>query len=223
MIKLIIASACDHYTRIIMGGSKLPSNAPTYGLLFGLYTNSNKISILESTDAIYEVSVDGSPTILSQTQIEKKIKLWTAVYTDYKLLGWYAFNDEVIPEHMLIHNQILEFNNESIFILIHKTLTNDINLIPLDAFSKEFHEGHEIFINISFHIETSQVEKIALDQIMKSVPTEGLSSTEIKNQSMLTSLKIMDNKVEIIIDLLFKMRDGNNVFLMLINNVPINL
>jgi hypothetical protein len=72
-----------------MGGSKLPKTSPVYGLLFG-GTNSNSnvktISIRESTDAIYDLDSNGLASF-PRLQIEKKISLWTAVFTDYKLIG----------------------------------------------------------------------------------------------------------------------------------------
>lgn len=87
--KLVIASAYDHYARVTMRGSKLPKTSPVYGLLFGgtnNHSNVKTISIRESTDAIYELDVNGLASF-PRSQIEKKVALWTAVFTDYKLIG----------------------------------------------------------------------------------------------------------------------------------------
>lgn len=72
-----------------MGGSKLPKTSPVYGLLFGGTNNNSNlktISIRESTDAIYDLDSNGLASF-PRLQIEKKVALWTAVFTDYKLIG----------------------------------------------------------------------------------------------------------------------------------------
>eukprot|EP01036_Dinobryon_divergens_P016469 gene16469-22337_t len=51
---LAIASICDHYTRVSVGGSKLPKDCPVVGLLFGVQDGQD-ISIFDGTEAIYEV------------------------------------------------------------------------------------------------------------------------------------------------------------------------
>ena len=67
-----------------MGGSKLPKTSPVYGLLFGGTSNNSNfktISIRESTDAIYDLDSNGLASF-PRLQIEKKVALWTAVFTD---------------------------------------------------------------------------------------------------------------------------------------------
>ena len=72
-----------------MGGCKLPQNGPVYGLLFGGVNNDSSISIRESTDAIYDLDSINFQASFPRMQIEKKIALWTAVFTDYKLIGYF--------------------------------------------------------------------------------------------------------------------------------------
>jgi hypothetical protein len=83
-MQLAIASICDHYTRVAAGGSKMPSNSPVIGLLFGVQ-NGLDISIIDASDAIYEVV--GGVVVLNSVEIEKKKVLMTAVFTTYELLG----------------------------------------------------------------------------------------------------------------------------------------
>jgi len=68
-----------------MGGSKLPKNAPVYGLLFGIHSGS-QVSILDSAEAIYDLNSPSEYVIFPAEHIEKKNALWTAVFTDYKLI-----------------------------------------------------------------------------------------------------------------------------------------
>eukprot|EP01034_Spumella_vulgaris_P025559 gene25558-32030_t len=129
-----------------MGGSRLTKEAPVFGLLFG-YTGPTGLSVCESTDALYEFT--HGEVIPMTEEIEKKIKLWTAVYTNYRLVGWYAFRRE-----------------------------------------------------------TSQVEKIALDQVMKATPTQGLTPLEVQNQSLLSSLNTLGKKVDVIVNYLEGVQSG---------------
>jgi hypothetical protein len=86
---LAITSICDHYTRVSVGGSKLPKVYPVIGLLFGVQ-NGQEVSLFDGTDAIYEI-ITGE-VVLNNKEITKKKSLWTAVFTNYELLGIFSFD-----------------------------------------------------------------------------------------------------------------------------------
>lgn len=138
---LAISSVCDHNTRVIVGGTKLLNSAPVIGLLFGIQSGLD-ISIIDATDAIYEAIPcdDGWEVLLKTEEIEKKRQLWTAVYTSYELLGWYAVGSEVNRQHMNIHMAMKAFNEAPIFMLMNpnpdpqaKQLVCDTNYLKIKS------------------------------------------------------------------------------------------
>lgn len=202
----MIASTCDHFTRVSTGGSKLPANAPVYGLLFGTRADG-ACSVCDSVDINY--TFDNNEIHILPGEIDNKAKLWTAVFTTYKLIGWYSFGVEVNVDHRKFHDMISGYAPDPVFLLINQSALSDSDELPLCIYiSDNGNNSPTGFKNAPFFIETSEVEKLALDHITKSTPVPGLSSLEVKNQSTLTSLRILDNKVDTIIETLQAMQDG---------------
>lgn len=128
------------------------------------------------------------------------------MYTHYKLIGWYAFGSDVQQAHLLFHQTIATFRENPVFLLIDDkpNVSSDSDRLPLSVFVRE----GEVFVEVPFAIETSQVEKIALDQIMKATPSAGLSALEVQNQSVLSSLTTLGKKVDVIVAYLEGVRGG---------------
>ena len=199
---------CDHHTRVATGGSKMARNSPVVGLLFGVQSGLD-ISIIDATDAIYDVTpssmLGGEPTIvLNSVEIEKKKRLWTAVYANYELLGWYTVTNgtQVLPTHMTLHREMMAFNEAPLFLLMNCAPVSDAKQLPLSIHEAEMHIIHDtptqIFVEIPFKLETAQAERVAVDHITKMAPTEGISTLEIQNQSLMTSLRILGKKIEVL-------------------------
>ena len=122
------------------------------------------------------------------------------------MVGWYAFGDEVQPEHLRIHKKYISVYAENpIFLLIHKDASADIDRMPMFAYvadSDGSDSGNQIFVEVPFLIQSSQMEKLSMDAIISSVPTDGLSSLEVENNSALSSLRQLDSKLGQIITVL---------------------
>lgn len=202
---LVIASACDHYTRVAMGGATIPKDSPVFGLIFGT-NDGNNISVLDATDAIYEVA-QGKLSI-PQEEIEKKVKLWTAVYVSYKILGWYSFGNEATLQHLDFYGPLLKLVDAPIFLLFNPDIMSDKEELPINAFSIENHENHPIFIEVPFKIESTEVEKLSLNEITKKTPIQDLSSLENQNQSVEVSLNMLRRKVDYMIKVLISMKNN---------------
>jgi hypothetical protein len=206
-LKLVVASTCDHFTRVTTGGSKLPASAPVYGLLFGT-RNDEVCSICDSVDINY--TYEGQQMHILPGEIESKVKLWTAVFTTYKLVGWYGFGAGISADHNKFHGVIAQYTEDPAFLLINQSALTNVEELPLNVYiaGEGSNEGSSGLRPVHFIIETSEVEKVALDHITKSTPVPGLSSLEVKNQSTLTSLQILDNKVGTIVETLRAMQEG---------------
>ena len=66
---LAISAVCDHYTRVTVGGSMLPSNSAVIGLLFGTIS-PGVISIFDATDVNYTFNPDHPEEVAIVTPTE---------------------------------------------------------------------------------------------------------------------------------------------------------
>jgi COP9 signalosome complex subunit 6 len=172
------------------------------------------VSIIDATDAIYDLDATSHEVVLNTEEIEKKKRLWTAVYTNYEMLGWYTLDTGAQPtaSHMNIHRAICAFNEVPLFLVMNCSPDPEAKQLPLSIFEAEIHMINDvptqIFVDIDFKLETAQAERVAVDQITKVTPTEGVSTLEVQNQSVNTSLRILERKVGIIIESLRCMKEG---------------
>lgn len=110
---LAVVGITDHFTRVSMGGTPMPTNAPAVGLLFGHchQGQTSTVSIMDSLDIEYSLSLNDEAQIsgnenntqqeytfggVSKEQKERhkksivdKIKLHQKVFPMRKLVGWY--------------------------------------------------------------------------------------------------------------------------------------
>lgn len=227
---LAISSICDHHTRVLLGGSKTPHNAPVIGLLFGIQ-NGLEISIVDASDALYHVD-DNNNIHFMDDEILKKIDLWTAVFNTYELLGWYAFGSEMSPFFLDIHRNFISFHRKNfiegsekplcsespLFLLMNPSPESKSKQLPLQLFESEIYISNDsqepslVFIDIPFELETNQAERIAIDQVTKLTGTDS-SSLEVQNQSSSTSLRKLDEKIKMLITTLEAME---------LNKIPVD-
>lgn len=204
---LVVASTCDHYTRVSSGGSKLSMDAPVYGLLFGTKDNV-RVSICDCADLVYNV-INGKVEIIAG-EIENKIKLYTAVFTTYSLLGWYGFGIETTADHVEFHTMLADYSEGPIFLLINPDPGADPDTLPISTFKAELQDNNsQIFVEVPFDVETHEIEKVALDHVTKTTTIPGFSKQELQNQTVATSLKILNDKIECLIDTLCGMQNGS--------------
>lgn len=199
---LAIASICDHYTRVSMGGTKFRPDDPVVGFLFGVQDGLD-ISIIDATEAVYEVGSEGN-IVLNKVKTVEKRELWTKVFANHELLGWYTIGGvEAEAWCYAIQREMMELNEAPLFLLMNKSPDANSKQLPLTVFELEANlAGEQIFASITFHLETTQVERIAVDQITKAVPTDGVSTLEVQNMTMITSLRTLEEKIGVLVEAL---------------------
>jgi hypothetical protein len=104
LVQLAITCICDHYTRVIAGGSRQSDSAVVIGLLFGSAA-SGSVEVVDATDAVYGRSAAGN-IAFDIPEMEKKIALWASIRTGQKLLGWYTFGVRVDESHLRVHSEV---------------------------------------------------------------------------------------------------------------------
>ena len=223
---LSITSICDHFTRVQMGGSQLKKNDPVVGLIFGVQ-NGLDVQIMDGTDAVYDV-VDGKVVLDMEANFpdvnnpdpenkSNKMDLFVAPFEsiNYELLGWYAVSDQnsVVPEWCHeVHALVRKVNEAPLLFLLNSDHDPDSKQLPLSIFESEEQTVPDTggvttsFVALKFKLETTQMEKIAVDKITKQDAGSGVSVVEVQNQSLVTSLDILRTKIGVIIDCLKSMQ-----------------
>ena len=134
-------------------------------------------------------------------------------------LGWYAFGDKVHHEHLRIHKKYVSIYAENpIFLLIRKDINVESDQLPMVAYTADVDTSSsdgassqlgqpQILIEVPFSIQSSSVEKISMDTVMTSIPSEGLSSLEVENDSVLSSIRQLNKRLEIVASAMQLFRD----------------
>jgi len=188
-----------------MGGTKFAKTDPVIGFLFGVQVGL-EVSIIDATEAVYEMSEGRA--VLNKAKTAEKRELWTKVYANHELLGWYTVNGGAEPEGwcLAIHREMMELNEAPLFLLLNNAPDPNSKQLPLTVYQLETNMATQVFAGIPFHLETMQVERIAVDQITKAVPTDGVSTLEVQNLTVNTSLRTLDEKIDILISALKKIQ-----------------
>lgn len=208
---LAIANICDHYTRVRVGGSRLISSAPVIGLLFGVQ-NGLTIEVMDASEAVYEIRKDKEmyDVLLNITEIRRRIEVLTAVFTKYEMLGWYALCEDVLPLHYEIHQTMLQLNEAPLFLLMNPNPMPSLKQLPIRLSESQVHMHNDcptsVFVDLPFTLVTSPMEQISIDGLTIVTPSDGVSSTELQNNSISTSIGTIQEKIDLLIQTLEKMK-----------------
>lgn len=181
-----------------MGGTKFQPNDPVIGFLFGIQDGLD-ISIIDATEAVYEM-IDNRAELSKEKNVEK-CELWTKVFSNHELLGWYTVGDTE-PEQWCypIHNGIKELNEAPLFLLMNRAPDPNSKQLPLIIFEGETTSlSATAFASVAFQLQTTQVERIAVDQIIKTAPSDGMSTLEVQNLTVVTSLRTIEEMIDILL------------------------
>lgn len=132
---LAIIGISDHHTRVVTGGSALPTTAPVMGLLFG-YQDGLTVSIIDAEEMEYSFSEEGKSgggafgggTDDQQAQhksgIQTKIDLHRKVFPMHEVIGWYRVSNDPdgspTEEDLRMNNgKMREYNESPLFVLMN--------------------------------------------------------------------------------------------------------
>jgi len=207
---LAIVGVSDHLTRVKLGGSKQPKTAPVMGLLFGTQSDTLEVSIADAT----EVAYDEKTLKMDEAYLRKQVELYTAVYKDKELLGWYAVAARAGPEHLALHKDFLKFNEAPLFLMMDPAPATgqDQKTLPISIFEYELHVVDDaptmLFVGVPYTLETLQAEQIAMESVTKN-SSGGESETAAVYESLDQSLKTLSRRVERIAAYLDKVSAGH--------------
>jgi COP9 signalosome complex subunit 6 len=213
---LAISSICDHSTKVLFGGTKQAKSSPALGLLFGFQDKETVVEICDAIDLPNALSSE----LLPFGEVDRKNRLLVEVFPSYKLMGWYITGKEIQPHHIALHKALYRYNPNPIFLLLNPNLA-DASQLPISIYSlcsensaaDPQTSSTDYFVNIPYSLATNQAEEISIDSITKqaSFSSNSISRLEINAQGMMTSLKELEEQIEIVIQGLERMMQSGVV------------
>lgn len=202
---LAIVSVCESETRLRRGGNLLPTSAPLVGLLFGPVLNDGTVVIFDAVEAIYSFNpvVDTLPQLNLPKLAERK-SLWCTIHPTYEMLGWYTVGSAIEEWHIKLHQEMtasLLMHADPVLLLMNASPDPCSRVLPLSVYRmQDTSRGSAAsFLPLQVTLESNQAENVALDQIVKSVPTAGKNALETQNMRLAMSLKTLRAKIDFII------------------------
>lgn len=186
---LAIVHMSDQYTRITCGGTPLPKDAPVVGLLFGLCSDL-AIEILDADDI---------PTDTTSELTKTQIMLHQAVFPQHQVLGWYRVSSDPEPtaaDLTTTRNLQTYMGAPQIFCSCKSDATSD------DMLTLYEEEGGVLVGLEGWKLETSQVEQIAVERVVREQPPSQTSAFCGQTESVQESLEKMKDRVKILISFL---------------------
>lgn len=189
------------------------------GLLFGSRdVTKGNLHILDSTD----LSGEGN----TSAEVAKKVRLWTEVFAEFRLVGAYAFTKELSADHLALHLLVssqCEDPESAVFLRfddVPPERTSEV--VPLACYrledmaapqqEKDSHSASsQVFIEVPYRVTSSDVENIAMEHLMASTPTQGRSAVEIQNDQIEIALILLSRKIEFITATLERVMEDKSV------------
>jgi hypothetical protein len=199
------------------------------GLLLGTESSATS-TVADVCEMIYSVSSDGrivindvdtNKIVALRTGLTKFIEKSTqcivrlrvcivAVYTAYSVVGWYAVSAHILDAHRYIHDDVAKmFRSNPLFLLLSpETPAPNAKQLPIQLFSSFPASTSSSCANTDFRLESSHLEKVALDEVTKRSMATKSSGIEVQNEAMMTSVQTLGEKIDIILNTLKEMQRG---------------
>ena len=232
---LAIIGISDHHTRVITGGSALPSSAPVVGLLFG-NQDAHSISIVDAEEMEYpEKGLATSEDSSHRQNILRKIDLHQKVFPRHQVVGWYrvhtdnsneGMNDasmDIVPtddDLRMNQEEMAQYCGEGVesplFVLMNAASPQYTGVssssddddkkpssaaaaaaagsslddtLPLTVYETLISEGGSAFVNATFELETHEPERIAVERVFQTQPSNVAGSAAQQKEKEASSKK----------------------------------
>uniref|UniRef100_A0A7S1X038 COP9 signalosome complex subunit 6 n=1 Tax=Tetraselmis chuii TaxID=63592 RepID=A0A7S1X038_9CHLO len=213
---LVLISVSDHHTRT--NAYTEPGAPPqrVLGALLGSHTG-RVVEVSNSFEMQFS-DVDGS-FVLDRDFLAMKQDQYKKVFPKIDVVGWYATGAELQDMDMQIHKTMMEVNESPVFLMLNPKINPEAKDLPISLYESELHflDGASslIFVSAKYSIETSEAERIAVDQVAKILPS-GTSSGSNQLSAHLTALhsamKMLNSRIRQLLELLQRMRSGDTPY-----------
>ncbi|KXZ48035.1 hypothetical protein GPECTOR_31g399 [Gonium pectorale] len=226
--QLVLINVSDHHTRTrantpaaAAAGGAGPSTVPPAGGLavMGCLLGSQSgrtVDIRNSFEVRFTAGADGSiePDI---TFLLKKQEQYKQVFKTLDVVGWYATGPAATDAHMACHRKISEVVESPVFLLLDPTVDHTRKDLPVVLYETELHLAPDtgapglVFVRAPYAIETSDAERIGVDQVARILPSgRATGSEQLSAQlvSLHSAIKMLLERLRLIAGALGRVEAG---------------
>ncbi|KAK9829883.1 hypothetical protein WJX72_008457 [[Myrmecia] bisecta] len=210
---LVLINVSDHHTRVKANGVQQgDGGGRVLGCLLG-NQDGRVVDVSNSFEILYKVTPEGIE--IDQEFLVKKRDQYKQVFPKLDVVGWYATGADVHEHDMALHKKVMEINESPVFLLLDPAIRVLRKDIPVRLFESELHtvDGRPtfIFVQAKYTVETSEAERIGVNQVAKVLPSGNPSGSEQLTahfSSVHAAMKMLNGRIGILLQLLDKMAAG---------------
>lgn len=209
---LVLLNVSDHHTRA-KANAQEPGTAPrVLGCLLG-HQNGRIVDISNSFEFAYEDTPQG--VLLDTTLLTRKTEQYKQVFPNLDTVGWYATGEDVAEADMHIHRKVMELNESPVFLLYHTRQSVVRKDLPVSLYESELRTVDDrpslTFVQSKFTIETSEAERIGVNQVAKVHATGNPTGTDqlaAHLTAIQSALKMLTERIGLLYQHVQKMEAG---------------
>ncbi|KAF8059749.1 CSN6 [Scenedesmus sp. PABB004] len=176
---LVLINVSDHHTRLRANG---PDGAPAprvMGCLLGSQ-DGRSVDVANSFEIKYAETEDGWE--VDTAFLTKKQEQYKQVFPKQDVVGWYCTGAAVEARHLRVHAKVCEVNESPLFLLLNPVIDPARKDLPVAVYETELHTVDGVpqttFVRAHYSMETSDAERIGVDQVAKILPSGKASGSE---------------------------------------------
>eukprot|EP00514_Thraustochytrium_sp_LLF1b_P006081 CAMPEP_0184529072 /NCGR_PEP_ID=MMETSP0198_2-20121128/12165_1 /TAXON_ID=1112570 /ORGANISM="Thraustochytrium sp., Strain LLF1b" /LENGTH=295 /DNA_ID=CAMNT_0026921031 /DNA_START=40 /DNA_END=927 /DNA_ORIENTATION=- len=202
---LVLVNISDHFSR----AKQAKEDGDVVGILLGCQIG-RAMHIYDSYEIPRELNEDSSFKV-DIDFVTDKVKHFTEVFPSYELLGWYTIGSEVQPRHLDIHRSVCTLNENPLLLMIGTDITSETKELPVKMYESVMQMANDvprmIFVDLEFHIEATEPERITVDKIIKGSTSQG-SSLEYQLGDLHNSVSMLSKKMRGLLGVLERIKRG---------------
>lgn len=210
---LVLINISDHHTRV-----KANQGSPSLvmGCLLGSQTG-RVVDVSNSFELLYTSSAEGLK--IDEPFFATKQEQYKTVFPKLDVVGWYVTGPKLTDEFRQIHKKIMETNEGAALLLLDPVIQPARRDLPVTLYESETHStemGHHlVFVHATYTVETSDAERIAVDQVAKILPSGKASGSQQLTahlNSLHSAIKMLRERGQLLEQVLVKMEAGEIPF-----------
>ncbi|CAL8470813.1 g10355 [Coccomyxa elongata] len=213
---LVLINISDHATRVRANKVGQATNHRVLGCLLG-QQSGRVVDISNSLEINYHIGEHG--VVIDEAYLTKKQDQYKQTFPKLDTVGWYSTGSDVDEGDMQIHKMIMNFNESPVFLLLDPNMNRTHKDLPVSLFESELHVidgvSQSIFVQSKYTIETSEAERIGINQIAKVLPRgndKGTDQLTAHYTSLHAAIKMLHDRLFVLHALLRKMMSGETPY-----------
>jgi len=214
---MVIINISDHFVRYKVTGKP----RRVFGVLLG-FQSGRRVEVTTS----FELLVNDDATRAIDTDfVKKQLQQYSHVFEKIEIIGWYATGKTVENYDLKIHQQIEQYNETPLLLLLNPELAQGSRELPLSLWETTIKSGGDdkptvLFSKVAYYVETTEAERIAVDYL-QNVSTGGKSLLTSHLTAIHNSIKMLNLRIKMIVQFLQsnQAKEGNEAILRQINGL----